>query len=372
VQPPDSTPTDTTTPPDTTGPVPSFAVELLVDGLESPLYVTAAPGDDARLYVLEKSGRIRIVRNGVLLDEPFLDISGSTSDQSEQGLLGLAFHPDYASNGQVFVDHTGEDGATRIVRYTASSPDELDPTSEELLLEIPQPFSNHNGGQIAFGPDGMLYIGLGDGGGGGDPDGNGQNRRSLLGSILRIDVGSGPGYDVPPDNPFAPPLRAEIWAYGLRNPWRFSFDRSTGDLYVADVGQRRFEEVTVVPAGTAGGLNFGWNVLEGSGCYEADSCNSAGMLAPVYEYEHPDGCSITGGYVYRGTAIPDLRGRYLFADYCEGWVRSFVNLSGSAAGVGDHSGLPDLVRIVSFGEDNQGELYLVSLDGPVYRIVPED
>lgn len=372
LQPTDSTPPDTTTPPDTLGPVPSFDLEMVVAGLVEPLYITAAPGDDTRLYVLEKAGRIRIIRNGVLVDEPFLDIRASTSSESEQGLLGLAFSPDYASNRQVFIDHTGNDGATRVVRYTATSPDALDPGSQELVLEVPQPFSNHNGGQIAFGPDGMLYIGLGDGGSGGDPEGHGQNRRTLLGSILRIDVGGGSGYEVPPDNPFGPPHRAEIWAYGLRNPWRFSFDRGTGDLYVADVGQRRLEEVSIIPAGTAGGLNLGWNVLEGSACYESDACNPAGMYAPTYEYEHPDGCSITGGYVYRGSAIPDLRGRYLFADYCEGWVRSFRLVSGTAAHLGDHSdGLPTLVRVVSFGEDNQGELYIVSLDGAVYKVVPE-
>ena len=350
-----------------------LALELVTDAVASPVYVTSPPGDASRLFILEKAGRVRVVRDGVLLDDPFLDIADATSDAGERGLLGMAFHPDYADNGFVFVHHTDLDGDTRLLRYTASSEEEADPASATVLLQVTQPFSNHNGGQIAFGPDGMLYVGLGDGGSGGDPQGNGQDPSTLLGTLLRIDVDGGAPYAVPADNPFVsdPDGADEVWVYGLRNPWRFSFDALTGDLWIGDVGQNRVEEISLQPASSAGGENYGWNVMEGSLCYEADSCDTSGLTLPVHEYEHPEGCSVTGGYVYRGQAIPWLEGRYLFGDFCSGFVRSFVLSGGSAEDVQDHSGeLGDVGSLVSFGEDAAGELYVVDIGGAVHRIVP--
>jgi hypothetical protein len=348
------------------------ALEVVADGLDAPLVVTFAPGDERRLFVVEKPGRIRIVLDGVLTAAPFLDITSITSDDGEQGLLGLAFHPAYASNGTFFVNHTDVAGDTRVVRYGVSgSPDEADVASASLVIEVPQPFANHNGGHLAFGPDGMLYVALGDGGSAGDPHGHGQNRTTLLGSVLRIDVDSGEGYAIPSDNPFADGDGApEIWAYGLRNPWRFSFDRGTGDLYIGDVGQQDIEEISVLPAASPGGANLGWNVLEGSRCYLNDACDSAEMLLPVYEYTHDDGCSVTGGYVYRGGAVPVMEGRYFFGDFCRGWIRSFRLVGGAAVGVHDHTAdFGSVPSLASFGEDAGGELYVVSLAGTVYRMV---
>lgn len=371
---PEVTPPDTVEVPDTTTVVvPDADLELVVNGLDRPIYLTAAPGDASRLFVAEKGGLIRIVRDGVLQSTPFLDISSITSDSGERGLLGLAFHPDYVSNGFVFVHHSDITGDTRIVRYEAGSADELDASSATLVLDVTQPETNHNGGQIAFGPDGMLYIGLGDGGSAGDPDGNGQNRGTLLGSILRIDVDAIP-YTVPADNPFVGvgAARSEIWAYGLRNPWRFSFDRATGDLYVADVGQNRREEISIVPDGV-GGMDLGWNVMEGSLCYPEDPCDSTDRLLPVFEYGHSEGCSISGGYVYRGSEVPGLAGRYFYADYCQNWIRSFLVTGGIATAPYDHTDdVGPVARIVSFGEDNAGSLYVISQDGAVYRLVAAD
>ncbi len=324
--------------------------------------------------MLEKAGRIRIIRDGTLLATPFLDIESMTNAAGERGLLGLAFDPAYAATGLFFVNHTDTNGDTRILRFSrGASADVADPASLTVVLEIDQPASNHNGGTIAFAPDGMLYVGMGDGGGGGDPDGNGQNRRTLLGSMLRIDLGALP-YTVPADNPFVGDTAAapEIWAYGLRNPWRFSFDRVTGDLWIGDVGQGSVEEISFESAGGPGGLNFGWNRLEGSTCYAADPCDLPGAVPPVYEYPHPDGCSVTGGYVYRGTALPSLAGRYLFGDYCGGWIRS-LGWDGSAlTDVLDHPELGTVAQLVSFGEDADEELYVVSLGGTLWRIVPGD
>ncbi|MDX1661786.1 MAG: PQQ-dependent sugar dehydrogenase, partial [Gemmatimonadota bacterium] len=258
-------------------------LERIVEGLDFPLHVTA-PSGDPRLFIVEKSGRVRIRKDGALLDEPFLDLSGQVSGGSEQGLLSIAFHPDYASNGRFFVDYTNRAGDTRVVEYRVSNdPDRADPASARTILEVAQPFSNHNGGLVAFGPDGMLYVGLGDGGSGGDPGENGQDRSTLLGTLLRIDVDGGEPYAIPADNPFVddPDARGEIWAWGLRNPWRFAFDRSTGDLYIADVGQNRFEEVNAV-SGAGKGLNYGWDVVEGDACFEPrDGCDRTGLTPPV-------------------------------------------------------------------------------------------
>ena len=348
-------------------------LELVVGGLDAPVFVTAPERDADRLFIVEQSGRIKIFRNGALLGSPFVDLSGLVSRGNEQGLLGLAFHPEYESNGLFFVNYTDVAGDTRVVRYSRSSdPDLAEANSATLVLTVGQPFSNHNGGQLAFGPDGMLYIGMGDGGSGGDPDGHGQNLSTLLGTLLRIDIDGGAPYSVPSDNPFVglPGALPEIWAYGLRNPWRFSFDRENGDLWIGDVGQREAEEISFQSAAADDGLNYGWNALEGSRCYVTTPCDPAGTTLPVYEYSHTDGCSVTGGYVYRGSLLSALTGRYFFADFCGGWVRSF-RLSGTGVtDLVDHTpAFGQVPNISSFGEDASGELYVVSLGGAVYRVV---
>ena len=348
---------------------PGLGLDTVATGLSSPLYLTAPPGDSTPLFVVEQTGRIRVIRNDTTLAAAFLDLSDSISTGSEQGLLGLAFDPAYASNGRFFVSYTRQDGDSRLARYQVSaSPDSADPASGATLLEVAQPYSNHNGGGIAFGPDGYLYYGLGDGGSGGDPDGHGQDRTELLGSMLRLDV-SGSGYTIPAGNPFAGTagLRGELWNYGLRNPWRWSFDRQTGDLYIGDVGQNQWEEIDVQPAGSAGGENYGWNLMEGSHCYQS-GCSSTGLVLPVLDYDHGQGCSVTGGYVYRGTAIPGLQGRYFYADYCGGWVRSFVWSGGQATGKRPEPGLTPGGTITSFGEDARGELYIIA-GSRVHRVV---
>ena len=349
------------------------ALELVTAGLEFPLGLTA-PAGDPRLFVVEKGGRIRIVRNGALIPEPFLDISAKVSRGSEQGLLGLAFHPAHAANGRFFVNYTDADGNTRISAWQVSADaDRADAASEEILLTVEQPFSNHNGGGLAFGPDGYLYIGMGDGGSGGDPLGNGRDPGDLLGSLLRIDVNGASGYAIPADNPFVGTTgaRGELWDLGLRNPWRFSFDRTTGDLYIADVGQAEREEIDVAPRAEGGGrgLDYGWNVMEGSLCYGGGSCDRTGLVLPVAEYPHDQGCSVTGGYVYRGTAVPAIQGQYFYADYCQGWVRSFRFRDGAASDPREWPALAPGGPVASFGEDANGELYVLDAGGSVYRIV---
>ncbi|HUP19711.1 MAG TPA: PQQ-dependent sugar dehydrogenase [Gemmatimonadota bacterium] len=349
------------------------ALETVATGLDFPLHVTAPPGDP-RVFVVEKAGRIRIVEGGALLPEPFLDVSGEVSGGSEQGLLSLAFHPGYAANGRFFVNYTDRGGDTRVVEYRVSAdPNRADPAPVRTVLTVAQPFSNHNGGLVAFGPDGMLYVGMGDGGSGGDPQGNAQDLGTLLGKLLRIDVDGGAPYAVPADNPFTgePGARGEIWAYGLRNPWRFAFDRETGDLYVADVGQNRLEEVNAVE-GTGRGLDYGWNVMEGDECVQPrEGCDTAGRTLPVVVYGHGDGCSVTGGHVYRGSAIPDLQGAYFYSDFCSGFVRSFRFAGGAAT---DEQSWPELRpsegSVSSFGEDAAGEIYLMTSGGTVYKFVP--
>jgi glucose/arabinose dehydrogenase len=346
----------------------TIALQLVASGLSSPTWLTSPP-NDARLFILEQPGRIRIVRDGQLLATPFLDLTAKASSGAERGLLGLAFHPDYAQNGYFYVDYTDLSGNTRVERYHADpSADVADPASAQLILGVQQPYANHNGGDVVFGPDGMLYVGLGDGGSGGDPQGNGQNRDVLLGKILRLDVDHGDPYVIPADNPFVGQAgaRGEIWAYGLRNPWRFAFDPTTGLLYIADVGQDLWEEVDVEPATTAG-LDYGWNIMEATHCYNASSCNESGLTLPVLEYGHDQGCSIIGGFVYRGAAIPALHGVYFYADYCSGWIRSFRYQDGQVTDQRTwDSG--DVGEIHSFGQDAAGELYVVVQDGRVYRI----
>ncbi|HEY3258143.1 MAG TPA: PQQ-dependent sugar dehydrogenase, partial [Gemmatimonadaceae bacterium] len=320
---------------------------------------------------VEQAGRIRIIKNGQLLATPFLDISSRVSSGGERGLLSVAFHPSYASNGVFFVNFTDLAGNTHIERFSVSSnPDLANAGSSKLILAVAQPFANHNGGLNLFGPDGMLYIGLGDGGFGGDPQGNGQNLGTLLGKILRVDVDHGDPYAIPADNPFVgrSGVRGEIWAYGLRNPWRFAFDKPGGLLYVADVGQDRFEEVDVV-ATDAGGINYGWNTMEGSTCFMTTSCSQTGLELPALVYDHSNGaCSITGGYVYRGTLITDLIGHYLYSDYCAGFLKSFRYQDGMATEQRTYE-VGSIGSITSFGQDAAGELYMTSSNGRVYRLV---
>jgi glucose/arabinose dehydrogenase len=361
-----------------TGPPPGTGAVLqeVVSGLSFPLYLTTPAGDMARLFVVEKTGGIRIVKDGALLPDPFLDLSAQVSSGSEQGLLGLAFDPDYATSGMFVVHYTDLAGNTVLSRFHASpDPDRADPASGQVILTAAQPAPNHNGGQVTFGPDGFLYLGLGDGGSRGDPEGRGQDLSDLLGSILRIDARAGDPYTVPADNPFAanPNARPEVWSYGLRNPWRFSFDRASGDLYIADVGENHFEEIDVSPAAESGGkgVNYGWSIMEGAHCFRETGCDQTGLALPVLEYNHSQGCSITGGYVYRGGAIPALQGHYFYADLCRGWVRSFRYAGGAVA---DETSWPTLSPggpIASFGEDSAGELYVVQAAGGVFKIVPE-
>jgi glucose/arabinose dehydrogenase len=347
-------------------------------GLSFPLYLTTPPGDLHRLFIVEKTGRIRIVKDGALLPAAFLDLSGQVSGGSEQGLLGLAFYPDYATSGRFVVHYTDPAGNTRLSTFQVSSdPDVADPATEQVILTAEQPFDNHNGGQIAFGPDGFLYLGLGDGGGGNDPQGRGQDLSDLLGSILRLDVSPGNSYTVPPDNPFVgqqPAVRPEVWSYGLRNPWRFSFDRANGDLYIADVGQGSLEEIDVAPAaeGSGKGKNYGWAIMEGTSCLSGGSCDQSGLTLPVYQYGHDNGnCSVIGGYVYRGSAIPTLQGVYFFGDFCTGAVHSFRYAGGAVNDVTDWPALHTSGPLTSFGEDPAGELYVLESSGRVSRIVAE-
>lgn len=353
-------------------------IELVADGFDQPLYATGAGDGSERLFVVEKPGYVAIVRNGKRESQRYLDISSKVASRaSERGLLSIAFHPDYTNNGQFFVNYTNLQGHTVIARYRVSSsnPDLADPDSEEIILTIEQPASNHNGGLVMFGPDGYLYIGMGDGGAAGDPWGNAQNRTVLLGKLLRIDVdvdvNNAQPYALPPDNPFIdqPDMRPEIWAWGMRNPWRFSFDRNTGDVYIGDVGQNTYEEVHYQPANRSGGENYGWNIMEGAACYPEESdCDSSGLTMPIAVYEHRQGdCSITGGYVYRGKAYPHLNGIYFFADYCSGRLWSLHQDAGTWQST---LLLETGMSISSFGEDDAGELYITDLwNGNLYRLV---
>jgi len=361
---------------DTTSPgTAGLRLQQVASGLDFPLYVTAPPADNARLFVVEKTGRIRIIKDGSVVTTPFLDLHTKISSGSEQGLLGLAFPPDYAASPRFVVNYTNTSGDTRVSLFRVSAdPDVADAASEQVLFAIAQPYANHNGGMVTFGPDGKLYIGMGDGGSGGDPQGNGQNRNTLLAKILRVDVSAGGQVTIPSDNPFAGQsgMRGEIWAYGVRNPWRFSFDRTTHDLYIADVGQNAHEEVDVATSATqfGRGLNFGWNRMEGAACYSPPSaCDQSGLTLPVLDYTHSQGCSITGGYVYRGSALPSIQGHYFYGDYCEGWVKSFRLNGGSAAGQTDWATLRPGGQITSFGEDARGELYVMISSGKLFRIV---
>jgi glucose/arabinose dehydrogenase len=354
--------------------LPSIQISLqkIAGDLNRPVGMANAGDGSQRLFVLEKQGTIRIFDNGGLLPSPFLDITervGSTA--SEQGLLGLAFHPDYANNGLFFVNYTNLNGDTTISRFQVTGdPSQADPDSEQILLTLAQPAGNHNGGNLVFGPDGYLYIGTGDGGAANDQFGNGQNGQTLLGAMLRIDVDGGDPYGVPADNPFVgdPAVLDEIWAIGLRNPWRYSFDLKTGDLYIADVGQNLYEEVNVQPADSAGGENYGWPIMEGFHCFSpAQNCDQSGLVMPVVEYDHGLGCSITGGFVYRGSAFPALDGIYFFGDYCTGRIWGLAQFPDGTWLVREL--LQQGIQLSSFGQDESGEVYALDMGGgTLYQI----
>ncbi|MDB4955425.1 MAG: hypothetical protein JWO36_2994 [Myxococcales bacterium] len=353
-------------------------IKQIAKGLLRPVALVVAPGDPRkRMFVVEQRGTIRIVENGVVGKRPFFKITG-LSDGEEEGLLGLAFHPKFASNGRLYVNYTSEDKNTHIVEYRVSEtdPDVVDPKTARELIEIDQPYSNHNGGHLLFGPDGKLYTGMGDGGAANDPHRNGQNPKALLAKILRFDVDA-PGKPQP-----------EIVHLGMRNPWRFWFDTKTGDLYIGDVGQNLWEEVDVVSGKDTSKHNFGWNIMEGTHCFDGKggikaACDKTGLTLPVAEYPHDEGCSVTGGVTYRGKALPFLDGRYFYADYCTGLLRSFTwtadASSPTAIGwVREHwDWKPSIDRqavlqaITSFGVDADGEIYLLALDGHIYELVPK-
>lgn len=349
-----------------------YGWQLVAQGFTQPLLVTHAGDDSGRLFVVEQDGAIWVLAGGQVLATPFIDLDERVGSEAyEQGLLGLAFHPHYADNGYFYVNYTDNNGDTVIARFSVSGdPNVADAASERVLLQIDQPYVNHNGGHLEFGPDGYLYIGVGDGGSGGDPQGHGQNPDSLLGSLLRIDVDNGDPYAIPADNPFAAGGGApEIWAWGLRNPWRFSFDALTGDLHIADVGQNQYEEINFLPGGAAGGANFGWNYREGAHAYTGTPPEGLNLIDPVAEYDHSLGCSVTGGRVYRGSSLPAWAGVYIYGDFCSGIVFGLVQ---GADGQWINEQLYTLsANISSFGVDEDGEFYLVDRRGELYQLVAE-
>ncbi len=348
---------------------PNVWLQLIASGLSRPVYLTHAGDGSGRLFIVEQAGVIRILVNGTVVGHPFLDIRDRVSSGGEKGLLSVAFHPSFAANGRFVVNYTGTDatGALRTViaefRAWPSSANVADPAGR-VILYVPQPFDNHNGGLNLFGPDGMLYIGLGDGGSSGDPQNNGQRLNTLLGKILRINVDGGMPYGIPADNPFVgrANARPEIWAYGLRNPWRFSFDPKNGRMIAGDVGQNAWEEIDFIERGR----NYGWRIMEGAHCFKPSTgCSPTGLQLPKAEYSHSVGCSVTGGYMYRGAGIPSLRGHYVFGDYCSGMIWTL-----SGGGPWTMAGLLDsTARISSFGVDQAGELYVVDLDGRIYKLL---
>ncbi len=370
---------------------PTLTTERVAAGLASPLAFTHA-GDPDRAFIVQQRGLIRVLdlTTDTVLPTPFLNLAGRVSQSgNERGLLGLAFHPDYANNGLFFVNYTDTaSGDTVIARFSVGGdPDIADPNSFVQVLTFDQPFSNHNGGWIGFGPnDGYLYISAGDGGSGNDPGNRAQNTTLLLGKMLRIDIDGDDfpndpdaNYAIPASNPFAGGGGAgEVWAYGLRNPWRSSFDRATGDLWIADVGQNNYEEIDFEPAGSAGGNNYGWRCMEGFHCtgLTGCTCNDAGLVLPIHEYTHSQGCSVTGGSVYRGAAIPHLRGTYFFGDYCTAKLWSFRYDGSSKTEFADRTaelapgGGVSINSVASFGEDANGEIYICDLGGEVFRAIP--
>jgi glucose/arabinose dehydrogenase len=367
------TPSTETAPPSgesvTEFPDPSqYAWVPVADGLDQPLGLFTAGDGSGRAFVLEQPGLIWVFQNWERLPTPFLDIRDRVvDDRNEQGLLGLAFHPDFGSNGLFYINYTGENGDTFISRFNVSAdPNIANPASENVLLRIQQPFANHNGGHILFAPDGYLYIGTGDGGSAGDPQGNAQNPNSLLGKLLRIDVDAEEPYGIPNDNPYASGGgRAEVWAIGLRNPWRYSFDRETNDLYIGDVGQNQWEEINYLAAGHTGGVNFGWDYFEASNPFEGNPPQGFEAAAPIWEYNHSQGCSVTGGYVYRGS-LAEWQGIYIYGDYCSGLIWGLLR---DAQGFWQNMLIiQTTANITSFGEDQNGEVYMIDRSGSVNRL----
>jgi glucose/arabinose dehydrogenase len=355
-------------------------------GFSEPLYLTAPAGDLNRVFIVEQSSAsIKIIKNGIVLTTPFLNIDPKVGSGGEGGLLGLAFHPNYASNGFFYVNYTDNSGDTVVARYKVSSnPDIADPSSELIMMTVDQPFSNHNGGMLAFSPnDDYLYIGLGDGGSSFDPGNRAQDGNTELGKMLRIDVGNGTTFTAAANNPFDddPDFLDTIWALGFRNPWRYSFDRLNGDLYIADVGQGAKEEISFQPGSSQGGENYGWRCMEGKDCtgLSGCTCNAPGLTIPLHDYTHSGGnCSVTGGYVYRGAAIPDLDGTYFFADFCTGKIWSFVRSGNTVSQFTDRSlelrpiTGETINNVSSFGEDDKGEMYIVDRDGEIFKIVDKN
>jgi glucose/arabinose dehydrogenase len=354
-------------------------LRLLASGLSKPVFATSARDGTGRIFIVEQTGKIKILKNGLVRSTPFLNLTSQVSRGGEQGLLGLAFHPNFTTNRKLYVNFTNVAGNTIIREYRASStnPNVVATSTARRILKIDQPYANHNGGMLAFGPDGYLYIGMGDGGGAGDPGNRAQNKGSLLGKLLRININGTTAtraYRIPSGNPYVGAAGAnEIWQLGLRNPWRFSFDRATGNLWIGDVGQGRYEEVdraVRTSSGAGKGVNWGWRVLEGSHCYSPSTgCSTAGKTMPLLDYDHANGrCAVTGGYVYRGSAIPVLRGGYVFADYCSGEI--WVVPAGAGAPASKVSLLDTNLLISSFGENARGELFVTDLNGRLYRIDP--
>lgn len=347
--------------------------QKIVSGLKRPTSIVQPPDGSGRLFVTEQPGTVRVIQDGKLLATPFLNVTSKlTSAGNEQGLLDIAFHPDYAKNGTFFITYTRTDGQPTLARYQVSSsdPNIADPSSAKVLISIPHPFPNHNGSQITFGPDGYLYYGMGDGGSGGDPFNNGQNKQALLGSMMRLDVNQGNSYGIPADNPFVndKSARPELWAKGLRNPWRFSFDMKTHELYIADVGQNQYEEIDVQPADSKGGENYGWSVYEANHDFKGGGDKSK-FVFPVTEYDHSEGrCSVTGGYVYRGKALPKLDGVYLYADYCSGTIWTLQKDSSDQWN--SQAFMATSYNITSFGQDTDGEIYLADQkSGTIFKLV---
>jgi glucose/arabinose dehydrogenase len=351
---------------------PQVTIELVVTGLSSPVAITHA--GDGRLFITEQRGRVVILNGTNRVSTPFLDVSSLVSCCGEQGLLSVAFHPHYSQNGFFFINYTDRSGDTVVARYRVSTvdPNQADPASALILMRIDQPFANHNGGQLGFGPDGYLYIGMGDGGSGGDPQNHGQTLTSRLGKMLRIDVDGGSPYAIPASNPFRNrnDAQPEIWSFGWRNPWRFSFDRENGDLWIADVGQGEWEEVNLQSASSIGGENYGWRRMEGTHCFNPSAnCQDRPMVLPVIEYNHSGGaCSVTGGYRYHGTRYPRLFGMYIYGDYCNGVI--FGATPNASGGWQSQVLLDTVFNISSFGEDVAGEVYVADhVGGRLFRIV---
>ncbi len=346
----------------------------VAEGLDQPVHLTHAGDDSGRIFIVEQPGRIKILKDNIILRAPFLDITDRVRSGGERGLLSIAFPPTYRDKRYFYVNYTNASGDTTVSRFHLETDNIANPQNEEIILIVEQPFSNHNGGQLAFGPDGFLYIAMGDGGSGGDPLGSGQNTNSLLGKMLRIDVESGINsngkpYKIPNTNPFiaTADFLPEIWALGLRNPWRFSFDRETGDLFIADVGQNQFEEVNVQFANSQGGENYGWNTLEGFHCFNSTTCNQNGLTSPIIEYDHSQGdVSITGGMVYRGKEFPKMQGVYFFADFASGRIAGLrrINNQWKSSFLANTK-----FNISSFGEDGNGQMYLLDISGSIYRII---